>query len=290
MTPNDPSRLYAFLGTLGLTEVPMGLFYTTKEPEDGFSPKPMELPTRDREQQNRIDWQKIFGQFSCVMGNLWRARRKQTAAYFSRERFGCPGGAFWLGFMKPQTETILHYVSSGVPDRMEGEFYCESPEKLREIFSYIDPRPAPAPFCVIKPIDRFEESETPELVIFFARPESLSGLHQLAAFVTNDPEVVASPWGAACGNLAVWPLKFAARGEKKAVLGGWDPSARKFFKTDELSFTVPYSLYIQMLERFDESFLKTATWQTVRKKIRRSRRTWGEEPLDEPDPNRKPSI
>lgn len=282
MTANDTTRLFAFLQTLGLAEVPLGLFYSNAEPREGFAPKPMELPTRERERQNRIDWQQVFGQFSCVMGNIWRARRKQTAAYFSREQFGCPGGAFWLGFMKPQTETILHYVSAGIPGRMEGEHYCESPEKLRQIFSYIDPRPAPAKFCIVKPIDHFEEIETPELVIFFARPESLSGLHQLAAFVTNDPEVVASPWGAACGNLAVWPLKYAARGEEKAVLGGWDPSARKFFKTDELSFTVPYSLYLRMIDRYPESFLKTGTWKTVQKKIQRSRNAWGETVVEDP--------
>jgi hypothetical protein len=94
--------------------------------------------------------------------------------------------------------------------------------------------------------------------------------------VYNDPEVVNSPWGAACTNLITWPLKYLARGENKAVTGGWDPSARKFFKPDELSFTVPYQMFAQMLERFEESFLMTKTWATVRKKISRSKRCWGE--------------
>jgi hypothetical protein len=61
------------------------------------------------------------------------------------------------------------------------------------------------------------------------------------------------------------------------VLGGWDPSARKFFKTDELSLTIPYEMFSQMLERFEESFLTSKTWSTVQKKISRSRRTWREE-------------
>ncbi len=41
------------------------------------------------------------------MGHIWRARKKQSIAYFSAEQFGCPGGAFWLGFNKPQAETIM---------------------------------------------------------------------------------------------------------------------------------------------------------------------------------------
>ncbi len=269
-------RLPGFLQTLGLLEEPMGIYFADDPPPEGFTPAPGELPTREKEKKSEIDWQQVFGSFSCVMGNIWRARRKKTAAYFSAEQFGCPGGAFWLGFMKPQTETIIHYVSSGVPERMKGEFYCESPNELRRIFETVDPLPAPARYCIFKPLSLFAAQEQPEIVSFFLRPESLCGLHQLAAFVTNDPEVVASPWSAACGSLVVWPRKFMALGKMKAVVGGWDPSARKFFKTDELSFSVPFEMFGRMLQRFEESFLATETWKTVQKKIERSNKAWGE--------------
>jgi len=265
-----------FLAVLGLEEQPMGIFYTDEEPDQGFSPKSNELPTREKEMNNEIDWQKVFGQFSCVIGHIWRARKKGATAYFSAERFGCPGGAFWLGFNTPQTETIINYVSTGIPNWTEGELYCDSPNELRRIFEYVDPRPAPRKFCVVKPISRFAEDEEPELAVFFARPESVTGLHQLAAFVTNDPEVVASPWGAGCGSIVVWPLHYLSRGMNKAVIGGWDPSARKFFKTDELSFTVPFPIFKDMLHRYGESFLTTKTWTTVQKKIARSKKAWGE--------------
>jgi hypothetical protein len=62
------------------------------------------------------------------------------------------------------------------------------------------------------------------------------------------------------------------------VIGGWDPSARKFFKTDELSFTVPFPMFEDMLNRCGESFLATKTWATVQKKIARSKKAWGENP------------
>jgi len=273
--PERMDALAQFLDILGLDEEPMGIFYTDDKPSTGFSPKPGDLPTREKETKNEIDWQNVFGDFSCVIGHIWRARKKRTAAYFDAERFGCPGGAFWLGYMKPQTETIIHYVSTGIPERMHGELYCDSPDALRRIFDEINPIPAPKRYCVVKPIGLFGADEEPELVAFFARPEVLSGLHQLAVFVTNDPEVVASPWGAACTGLITWPLKYLAQGDNRAVLGGWDPSARKFFKTDELTFTVSNAMFTQMLERFRESFLTTKTWQTVRKKIARSKRAWG---------------
>ncbi|MGD9198346.1 MAG: hypothetical protein PVH97_08685, partial [Desulfobacterales bacterium] len=57
-----------FLETLGLDEEPMGIFYTDEQPAEGFSPKPNELPTREKEIKDEINWQEVFGQFSCVMG------------------------------------------------------------------------------------------------------------------------------------------------------------------------------------------------------------------------------
>ena len=269
-------KLPQFLQRLGLDEEPMGIFYTDEKPAKGFSPKPNDLPTREKEMKNEIDWQKIFGGFSCVLGNIWLARKKKSTAYFSAEQYGCPGGAFFLGFIKPQTETMINYVSTGIPNWTDGEYYCESPDALRHIFEIIDPRPAPKTYCVIKPVSKFAPAENPEVVTFFTRPEPLCGLHQLAAYVTNDPEVVASPWAAACGGLLAWPLHYAVKGLQKAVIGGWDPSARKFFKTDELSFSVPLQMFADMVNRFDASFLKTATWETVQKKIDRSKKAWGE--------------
>ena len=66
------------------------------------------------------------------------------------------------------------------------------------------------------------------------------------------------------------------KGANKAVIGGWDPSARKFFKTDEHSFTVPFGMFKDMLNRHGESFLTTKTWAMVQKKIARSKKAWGE--------------
>ncbi len=179
------SAIPDFLNILGLSEEPMGMFFTNKKPDKGYAPKPLDLPTREKEEKNEINWPEIFSGFSCVIGKIWLARKKKTTAYFSSSQFGCPGGAFWLGFNKPQAETIIHYVSSGIPDRMEGEHYCDSPDHLKQIFEFVDPVPATKEYCVFKPVSQFSEGETPILVSFFTRPESLTGLHQLAAFVTT---------------------------------------------------------------------------------------------------------
>jgi uncharacterized protein (DUF169 family) len=277
MGNNTMELLPTFLDAVGLDEPPMGIFFTDRKPATGFTPISMELPTREKEIRNEINWQTVFTQFSCVLGKIWLARKKKTSAYFSAQQFGCCGGAFWLGFLNELPEAVYHYVSTGIPNRMKGEYYCDSPANLKKMYTSIHLKSASEKFCVFKPVNRFAENEKPELVAFFARPEALAGLHQLATFVTNDPEVVASPWSAACGSLVVWPFHYLSKGLNKAVVGGWDPSARKFFKPDELSFTVPFGMYTEMVHRFDESFLKTKTWAMVKKKISRSKVAWKEE-------------
>ncbi len=266
----------AFFEQLGLPEEPFGVFYTDQQPEKGYSPKSGNLPTAEMEKKGEVNWGSVFENFSCVIGNIWRARRMGSLAYFDRERFGCLGGSFYLGFLKPQLDFIAYYISTGIPNQIQGEHYLESPEITRHFFQTVDPRPAPARYCVFKPISQFAINEQPELVIFFARGEILCGLNQLATFVTNDFEAVSSPFGAGCTNLVTWPLKYLAEGKLKAVLGSWDPSDRKFLKPDELTFTVPLAMFERMVWRWTESFLKTTTWDIVRKKIDRSRRIWGE--------------
>jgi uncharacterized protein (DUF169 family) len=270
-------ELRAFLEVLGLREEPLGMYYTDQEPSDGFFPKPRKLPTAEEEAKGSVDWGSVFENFSCAIGIIWRARKKGVPAYFSREHFGCLGGAFYLGFVPRQLNFIAHFVSSGIPNRFEGERYLESPEVTRTFFSAINPRLAPARFCVFKPLSQFGGEEKPELVIFFARPESMCGLHQLVTYVTNDFEAVSSPFGPGCAGIVTWPLHHLSQGKLKAVMGGWDPSDRRYVKTDELTFTVPLPLYHRMLARWRGSFLTTKTWGAVQKKIERSYKAWGEE-------------
>jgi hypothetical protein len=266
-----------FLDALGMSEEPMGMYFADEPPAGAITPKTAVLPSRDDEVAGRVDWAALNANWSCVIGALWRARLKKSAACFDRSHFGCLGGAFYLGFLKPQLEGIVHYVSTGIPGVMEGEHYLESPEAVRNFFETVDPQPAPAAYCIFKPLSQFSSQECPQLVTFFSRPESIAGLNQLAAFVTNDFEAVSSPFGAGCSNIVTWPLKYLAEGKLKAVLGGWDPSDRKYLKPDEITFTVPWEMFRRMAVRWQESFLTAGAWEVVKKKIARSRKVWGED-------------
>ena len=137
-----------FLEILGLTEEPLGMFYTAVEPPEGFSPQSAILPNVDQEAAGEVDWAATFENFACVIGLIWRARKLGKPAYFDQNRFGCLGGAFYLGFLKPQLEFITHYVSTGIPNVLEGECYLESPEVTPPVLR--DHRPPAGPGALLR--------------------------------------------------------------------------------------------------------------------------------------------
>jgi hypothetical protein len=49
-----------------------------------------------------------------------------------------------------------------------------------------------------------------------------------------------------------------------------------FLKPDEITFSVPYEMFGRMVASWPESFLKTETWTTVKKRIALGRKKWGE--------------
>ena len=267
-----------FLDHLGLNEEPFGVYYDDAKPEKSFGPKPGVPISRELEDQGQVDMQAVFKDFSCVIGNIWLARKKHCAAYISSEEYGCPGGVFYCSMMKPNLRFIEHYVTTGFEGTpIKGERYLPSPESMRKFLGKVNPRKAPAKYCIFKPLSLFSDGEEPEFVIFFARPEVLSGLFTHTMFTTGDVDSVASPFGAGCTNILAWPLFYMEQGMEKAVLGGFDPSARKYMKTDELTFTVSLSLYQKMLKSLPESMFKVGKdWAVVRKKVDRSAKTWGE--------------
>ncbi|MBD3397521.1 hypothetical protein GF413_00355, partial [Candidatus Micrarchaeota archaeon] len=68
MEPVVNTALPEFLNIVGLDEEPLGLHYVNEKPESGSAPKTGDLPTVEKERQNAIDWQGVFGSFSCIMG------------------------------------------------------------------------------------------------------------------------------------------------------------------------------------------------------------------------------
>jgi hypothetical protein len=81
----DDTKL--FLDHLGLNEEPFGVYYDDIKPEKAFGPKSGVPISRELENKGQIDMQAVLKQFSCVIGNIWLARKKHCAAYISSEAY-----------------------------------------------------------------------------------------------------------------------------------------------------------------------------------------------------------
>ena len=227
---------------IGLRHEPLAFFYSDQEPT-GFTP-----PVRDS---------------GCLVAVLRRARQGETV-YFDAETTGCQGGTYYLGFREARPE-IAHFVTTGIPGKMEGERYKASPEVFRAHVAAHPVAPAPARYAVFTPVATLQETQEPAVIICFAGPDELSGLGWLAGFARSD-DVLIAPFGAGCGTIVAYPLAEAQRDLPRAVLGMFDPSARPYLAPDELSFAVPVGLWREMLGHAEESFLTRSSWGKIRQR------------------------
>jgi len=242
-----PKELWMkFREALGLKEIPLGVYYSNVKPE-GITPKE--------------------GIQGCIIGFLQYSRKRRETVYFDKDHFGCPGGAYYMGFREIPRPKIEYFLSCGIPGEMEGERYIKTPELAREYFQKMKPRPAPANFCIFKPIEKFNLNEKPEVVIFFVSPDILSGLFTITNYALEKTDAVLSPFGSGCSTILTYPLKYA-QSEPHAFLGMFDVSARPMVENDILTFSMSYSIFTKLLENVSGSFLETESWKKVLHRIK----------------------
>jgi uncharacterized protein (DUF169 family) len=248
MKPFSEELWKQFQKVLGLKESPLGAYYTNDKPE-GVTAK--------------------TGIHMCMIGLLQNARKKGKTVYFDKEHFGCPGGAYYMGFLESPMPNIEYFLSCGIPGKMEGERYIKTPELAREFFARRKPRPTPATYCVFKPIEQFQDEIKPEVVIFFAPPDILSGLFTLTNYALESTDAVITPFGSGCSTILTIPLKEAEKEQPHAILGMFDVSARPMVEKDVLTLAMPYSIFLRLLENISGSFLETESWKKVHQRIQK---------------------
>ena len=202
----------------------------------------------------------------CFVAQLG-AVRKGKAYRFSEAAIGCPGGKRYLGFTADIMPNFRYFLSCGIEGKLEGERYKKTPELVDEIVNKSPTYTAPAPYVVFKRWDLFEIDEEPEVVIFFATPDVLSGLYTLAGFDEAELEAVAAPFGAGCASIVAYPYLEKDRERPRAILGMFDVSARPCVPPQTLTFAVPMKKFNRMINNMEDSFLTTPSWDKVKKRL-----------------------
>jgi hypothetical protein len=165
-------------------------------------------------------------------------------------------------------DNFEYFLSCGIPGKLRGERYKKSPELVRETMKHAPLFQAPARFVVFKRWDMLQKSDNPEVVIFFAQPDVLSGLFTLASFDESEPNGVFAPFGSGCSSIVLYPYLERNSRCPRAVIGMVDPSARPFVPASTLTFSVPMNKFDRMIANMEESFLITDTWKAIQKRIK----------------------
>jgi len=203
---------------------------------------------------------------SCLICELAQVRNGKSL-YFTADTVACGGGKRYLGFSDALFPDFKYFLSCGIPGKMEGERYVRTPEMVEEIQKNQKKINAKGNKIIFKRWDNLTENDNPDVVIFFAKPDVLSGLFTLANFDQTEPNGTFSPFGAGCGSIVHYPYFEKDSERPRAVIGMFDPSARPCVPKDTLTFAVPMVKFLKMIDYMEESFLITETWNNVMKRI-----------------------
>ena len=263
----------------------------------GLETQPVALIWSDTKPDGALELKKDA--WGCVMWLYARVARDGRTAAFSRETFGCAGGATGLGFSRPidqhiarteenfccflsngiegakdRTKYALLAESAGNPNQkkalLEGERIMKSPEVARKFLECLPVYDVPAKYVVMKPLSLVQENEAVQTVTFLANADQISALSILANYHagTITDRVIVAAGAAGCQALGVCTYRESDRADPRAVIGLTDIMARrmtrKLLGKDKLTFSVPFRLYCEMEKNVPGSFFESEGWKELR--------------------------
>lgn len=195
----------------------------------------------------------------CMFKQFHRAYNGNTVTLDS-SNFTCGGGKLYAG-LGPIPSKVYDFVSLV-------EKYKRNPDIARESIGLIDAKMSERPYLNFVRIDKLENFDDMEGLIFFVSPDILSGLFTWANYDSTDINAVQSPWGSGCSTTVTSLVNENRRCGKHCYIGMLDVSARPFFKSDILSFSIPKSRFVEMCETMDKCCVSGApAWLKVKKRI-----------------------
>jgi uncharacterized protein (DUF169 family) len=217
------------------------------------------------EGEGGAEWEDKPKGWNCIICELSKVRRGQSLV-FNAERISCGGAKRYLGYTEKMRPGFEYFLSCG-NDQTEGERYLRTPEQVKEFMKNQHILPGAGRNIVFKRWDNLDDNDEPDVVIFFAKPDVLSGLFTLANFDQSEPNGTITPFGSGCGSIVYYPYQESKSERQRAVIGMFDPSARPCVPENVLTFAVPMKRFEKMIGYMEESFLITESWETIRKRL-----------------------
>jgi uncharacterized protein (DUF169 family) len=231
---------------------------------------PVAILLTDHKPENALEFTEESGQKTRCIIPLFVAALNGRIAVLEKETVLCPGGQAGLCFGPYQLGYIDYFLSTGKEGQFEGEYRKKTPELVREFIANLPEITLPTRYVVMKPLSEVTDSEIAEMaiVVFVANADQLSALATLANFDRPTNDNVSTLFGSGCGSLVMQVLDQARAESPKAVIGLTDITARKYLDKNVLSFSVPFSRFVEMEANVEGSFLtKGKDWPNIAKRL-----------------------
>ncbi|MDE6072997.1 MAG: DUF169 domain-containing protein [Muribaculaceae bacterium] len=199
----------------------------------------------------------------CMFKQFHRAYNGEPVT-LDTANFTCGGGTLYAG-LGPIPMGVYDFVS-------RVEKYKDSQETAKVSIAGIDPHMSDSPYLNLVRIDKLETFDDMEGLIFLVTPDILSGLFTWANYDSKDLNAVQCPWGSGCSTTITSLVNENRRNGKHCYIGMFDVSARPFFKSDILSFSIPRSRFMEMCGTLSQCCVSGApAWLKVKKRINSKR-------------------
>lgn len=198
-----------------------------------------------------------------IISDLARVRKGAVMVY-DVKYIGCKGGILYTGINATEGKDPAAWarnLEKLIGEKQSGFGISEQELDKAPTFK------APARYLVFKRWDKIRESDQPDVVVFFATPDVISGLFVLSNYRGSEPNMAISPGASGCGSLLAFPYLQKQSRVPLAVIGMFDPSARVFLDPNLLSFAVPFSKFIEMVDVLEEGVLEEKGWEPLRKRM-----------------------
>ena len=123
------------------------------------------------------------------------------------------------------------------------------------------------PYLNFVRIDNLDDWSQAEALLFFATPDMLAGLCSWAFYDNNLPEAVVTQFSSGCASIVTRAIAENRAKGRRCFIGMLDPSARPLIPENELTFTVPMSRLMEMLETMDDSVLYQKAFSALKRRI-----------------------
>ena len=144
----------------------------------------------------------------------------------------------------------------------EGERFYKTPELARKWVDSLPITDIPAEYVVFKPWEQLTQTDKPQMIVFFVNADQLSALVVMADYNRGTNQSITAPFGAACQSI-LFGYAEAKKENPRSVIGFYDISKRSIVDREILTLTVPFSMFQDMEDSVEGSFLEMHDWRKL---------------------------